>query len=685
MTATNSGCAYSTENHVSDADPFADKPPRLVMAINRVQIEPNRTLPDASPGASVPDAAKITQADGATYLTDVLQWVKDGLDKSLDDAWATDAGKKGEFDDTDEEQAWAKRVAELFTGAAYGGPDIAADFIAFGAGDPAKPARIRPLQPTAYIYQRFQKSYVARDEYCTKVKFSDMATTENTDPAYSLFIACQHLSTLTLLARGFTVEADMLGVGLAAGRNKQHPIFSDGRGGAWHDWKGEHAEKPLLTEFAIGTLKLGPGSVYCYDPYGALKSRVFHLVDSDFEHDEDGKVKYEKDKVTGESVPVVSAKRRTELWQKDAEMAKTFAGDRDSPDAPQYAGPSYIEDYQRDGDGNPIPRTAVKLDKIQADGSHIWGVLRVEKAKNRLQAFDTSGSKWINQKEDVPFVDDPKVTVPALAATTSVGMFEGDWAKEVYRGNHYVGLGIPPAAPDLAGLTEHMTKARPVGLARLVVTRRIDTFNRPDTSDILFVSQYMRMWGDGDTDNWSPARFMMSLRNTPYYKDLRCFWFLYAPRGKLAELMWKEGARSRSVADLFKEVLAFHADYNASHKGDAKFQKKPETQLYLGSHLMCASVISHDANGLAHTAWRNRIAGSNGSVPRTLKRYFLDPTPDNMTSDGKLAKLGCAWDGEYVHAAIEDAGGKVSVPEPIGTPEEPGPSPAVSNDEEAAQ
>jgi len=137
--------------------PFSDKPPRLIIAINRAQVEPNRTLPGAEPGADVPTNTTggdpILDACGGNYITSILAFIEKGLTSNLDKAWESDAARPDDFLANDEEK-WARKVAELFTGLAYAGPDVIANFPSFNKADPPKAAR--PYYPVAYIYQRFQ-------------------------------------------------------------------------------------------------------------------------------------------------------------------------------------------------------------------------------------------------------------------------------------------------------------------------------------------------------------------------------------------------------------------------------------------------------------------------------------------------------------------------------------------------
>lgn len=664
--------AAGKQNQLSDAALFIDKPPRLVVAINRVPGGINRTLPNETPGASVPapegGGDPILQACGANFVNAILEWVDLMLRQGLTEAWWTEAGKAGEFPDP--EESWARKVAELFTGCAYGGPDGIANFPDWYKSLP-KPA-VRPMVPISYIYQRFQMKYVPPADFCTAKVLEEAPLSENTDPAYSLFVACQHLASYVLLSRGFIGEQTMYGIGVTAGSNEQLPIFQK-NGGQWISYKHPtHGEMPLDANYAITTVGLIPGSVYCYDPYGAVNSFIVRARRSDLQQDEDGMLIFDKG-----GDPMLKRERNVPIQQASAEKP----GRRDGPLSKQYG-----EDPE---DVDNEPTFDVRVTKIQATGSHIGAVLRLDNPRmsekpptpegseeaappkaplpdppRRLQAFESAAINWVlDRTESVPWQDDPtKVTVPVML-NYNAGMFEADWGTKVYRGNHYVGVGIPPVASNLEAMTAFMGKARPVGIARMVILRkRKETYPIwPNKSDLLFLSRPMLTWGSDPHENYSPSRYLMSLRNTPYYRDIQVYWFLYAPQGKLAESMWAEEARSKSLGTFLRELKATLSEYNRAHP------KNPQSLI---SQLTCASAITHDDHGLVKVAWRANIGGGGASdtLPGVLPYFFVQL---KHYLAGALEKTQGEWEAQYVNPALVGPDGdSIQLPEMLSPIEE---------------
>lgn len=660
-----------TDNHHSEPALFADKPPRLIVGVNRAALEPNRTLPGAKPGKSVPaptnGADPILAACGANYLTEIIDYVMQGvLEPTISTAWQTDAGKDGKFGESEEEENWAKKVAELFMGLGYGGfADFSWKFPWKGAAESAD--KRKKLVGTPYIYQRFQLDSPVKKELRQSTDPNEREAITNDDPCYSIIGACQQLATYTLISRGFTLEEDMLDAGLSAASNALLPIFSKKRGGRWFHFEtkrqrvpppegtpappledDEHGDLPLDATYATG-LGLTPGSCYCYDPFGRISGHTFFLVDSDFIHEKDGTVKKDKN-----GQPMVSPARIAQIWNTDANYAK---GDRDTPEAAHFTDGRELYQLMQDD------RTPVYLPHIQADGSHIWPVLRVKPlekdAKSTTRVMQSmEGDKAVNWNETMPHPDDPALQVKAYAAGAATGRSESGWMSSAYRGNHYVGLGVPPPATRLADATYGMERARPVGLARMVIVKRPGPKTPLQLGDVLYVSQFMRMWGDGNLDNYTASQFLFSLRNTPYYADLQVYWFLYSPNGFAADVMFAEGARRLRTPDLFEAILA--------HEGAGR------RSLNLQTDLFCTLALTHDTDGLSQVAWRYGGTSNNIPVPQPLALNFVERSGKVAEyAKGQLGDFkGYRWDGQFIHPAIAEHG-SVSIPDALSPGELP--------------
>ena len=224
----------------------------------------------------------------------------------------------------------------------------------------------------------------------------------------------------------------------------------------------------------------------------------------------------------------------------------------------------------------------------------------------------------------------------------------------VYRAEigNFVGLGTVPAVADDNPMLERMTRARPVGLVRLVLAARSKGDPLRPTpiteDDIYFISRMFPMWAaDNPTRNFSISRLLWSFRNTPYYKDLQAFWIVYAPRGALAEVMWEEGARGRSLEDMMDDALARHNDYATRKRIDPAKQKDrmpgtgPREKLTTGLDTLSVAVLSHDDAGLALHIWMAHQLKSgvgSGSPPKVIRDLFINTGAPSMDLLAKRKK-----------------------------------------------
>jgi hypothetical protein len=115
-----------------------------------------------------------------------------------------------------------------------------------------------------------------------------------------------------------------------------------------------------------------------------------------------------------------------------------------------------------------------------------------------------------------------------------------------------------------------LRKSYPLGFARFALIRRgklpsnvefkpgnarkLITENR-----IVYASPLLRMHSEEDSQNYSIARYLWSLRNFPARETLEPWWFIYIPQSELARAMLAAGRRD-SVVDIailaFREVMS---------------------------------------------------------------------------------------------------------------------------------
>jgi hypothetical protein len=204
-----------------------------------------------------------------------------------------------------------------------------------------------------------------------------------------------------------------------------------------------------------------------------------------------------------------------------------------------------------------------------------------------------------------------------------IGGYSGMFAAEGYatvpgEQGKFVGLGVLPPIPDDFDPAAYLVTARPVGMARLVVTRR-EGAKPLNEEDILFVSRMILTWGpDRKTQNFGLARLLFSLRNTPVHAALQAWWIVYAPRRTLASALWAPGARALSLETMLIDALA---SWNEHRKPGSSARE----ELTVGMGCLPVAALTHDGKGRALQVWRaHGLKGGDGSVPRILRSLFLD-------------------------------------------------------------
>ncbi len=212
----------------------------------------------------------------------------------------------------------------------------------------------------------------------------------------------------------------------------------------------------------------------------------------------------------------------------------------------------------------------------QLPGSHITAVLRTTPDRVALQLMDTgfgqhlgvlcrSGSEAIVPIAGMIISDSYRHPDNQEAGATTTAKGDGSMEGTGLQissgtGRSFAGMGVPaplPATRSLKDQIAHLEKARPIGLARFVLTRRKNPYVLMH-DDILFMSGLRPMYDttrDGAA-NYPIAKLLWSLRNTPGFTTLQPWWLIYAPRELLARSMYAYGARDmtlRNFVEHFRE------------------------------------------------------------------------------------------------------------------------------------
>ena len=125
-------------------------------------------------------------------------------------------------------------------------------------------------------------------------------------------------------------------------------------------------------------------------------------------------------------------------------------------------------------------------------------------------------------------------------------------------------MGTLPLLTDAGAIEAHLKRARPVGVARLVIIDRRNHPQDPTIDDVVFISRAISMWSTASpTRNYSISRLLFSLRNTPHRKAVKAYGSVYAPRNELSSSMWAEGARAKRLDEMNGASDRHREPYNA--------------------------------------------------------------------------------------------------------------------------
>lgn len=633
--------APKTPTTISEADSQAIRPPSLTVCINERAVGPDRVQDSTQAlpaGTSVSTAHLKTVIDGiCTQLTDA----------SFDTVWDTPAGKLPIEPSTDDElleEAWAKGIDELTLGTAYTGPDII----------PAFPSKGSVKSAIRYVYGRFSLDPNGTGDFSVPK-----------DPAISLGMACQHMTTYGLLARGVSV-AETSGVGVAASQSTAGlPIFKN-RPNSWHSEESPTPDAKQASSIpfvpingaeahttSIVTAKatdFGPGAVYTYNPLHYKRSMLTIvdlgdcLMGKDNKPQTDGEGNYVLAPGKAITATLETQKQQAELAKNAPSVANTTEGALASQndaakEAKEKAGSSTL------GGGKVVAKMSLAA---QLDGSHASMILRVYKTKGYTQPGDDG--KAVGEHQRVQLLDSgARMSCPEVSKQDMERSYimvsqlggKGHLCGEGYTmfpgaQENFVGFGTVPKIEHGDEMKGLLAKTRHVGVARLAISAESP---KPGEADFYYLSRCIPLW-KGDK-RFSLARLAWSLRNSALAKSLRAYWIVYSPRGWLAQVMWEEGARDKTLAVMMKEALELH---NAQQVDE----KKKRTALSVRNDLLPIAIFSTHEAGHALQIWRGHCLSASGSgqPPDAVKRLFIAGTPDMTLFKEMEKKFKGDWEAE---------------------------------------
>lgn len=626
---------------ISEADSQAIRPPSLTVCINEKAVGPDRS---ADGTAALPAGAAVTAANLKTVIDAICTQLTDA---TFDSVWDTPAGKlpiDPATDDEKLEEDWAKGIDELILGTAYTGPDII----------PAFPSKGGIKSPLKYIYSRFSLDPSGTGDFSVPK-----------DPAMSLGIACQHMTSYGLLSRGIPTGR-MSGVGVAASQSTAGlPLYKE-RPGSWYseDSPTPDAKKDASIPYtrltggeahSAATVMskvpdYGPGAVYTYNPLQYKRSMLTLASVDDCLHKDGQPVTDGEGNYVLAPAKAIASSLETQKRAKEAE--KSASGTDTTQQALQKQEDAALQAKQDAGGSAKVGGNVVVAKMslaAQLDGSHISMVLRTYKTKAyapgggsdvsphvRVQLLDAGSHVSCPEVSDEDMARNYAMVVPHMENGNGHLCGEG-YTTVPGKSDLFVGLGTGTKIEKGAEVKALLAKARHVGVARLAISAEVA---KPSESDFYYLSRCIPLW-KGDK-RFSLARLAWSLRNAPLAKSLRAYWIVYAPRGYLAQVMWAEGARDKSLTDMAKEALEL---FNA----DQVDEKKKRASLTAGNDLLPIAIFSSNADGKALQIWRGHClaASGKGQPPQSVRKLFIATTAPDMTLFKEMEKkFKSEWEAE---------------------------------------
>lgn len=550
-------------------------------------------------------------ADG-TAVVEITQWIENRLKGAtlfdmFDTAWLSQVGPLAKWSPTmSPEDQWAMRLPELFLGVTYAGVGPV-----HGFGGPQQRGKSGELEPASgkvfrgssqTLWEPFVFSRIEKDRVLYAGEQYDLHSWQepvpplvdkvepNTDPAIPISVACQHMSTYVVLTRGFplasmgnwTTPCTAL---MASDACKDLVLFTKkkkddekyvhkGTQIAWDGARGQWlspTDELLKVENAI-TAGMGPGSIVVYDPdHGATLKEVVHMnAYEKAKHGPDpvkifgafyktrNTVKYQDVTFTSDwKDPGRVSERLVDLRAKQQQLATVQAKPNKLPKDDKQILQLQKDVAELEAKAHmDAPREAIASPGgKQYDGSHIYAILRVSPDKKSVQLMD------VNSKGNLGGLKETN-SHAILDRQGGEGIIDGgvEWKSLYNDANGFSGIGVLPSHTVTAEHVAHMRKARPVGLARLVLTTRLPEEGKATRQmvddDVLYVSKLFRMYDDGPLDNHYVSHLLWSLRNSPGFTSVQPWFCLFVPQGLLAKCMWAHGARSMKLGDFVKRFRA---------------------------------------------------------------------------------------------------------------------------------
>jgi hypothetical protein len=445
------------------------------------------------------------------------------------------------------EELWARQVTEMLAFTPYGGPSVG-----YGGG-------------------------------CTDLELVATGIGAGaSNPRYGIFYACQHLANFGVLSRGLhklsTSKTFASGILLEANAGCVDAVMN--MGGAWldattppkvrtaapggdpgalADGTGRADLTPTITgSFPANgtTFKYQPGSVHLFSNRPARADNRAGYVDA-------------IDKKNAGIKPANGTFCTIVTVAKGSAVTKvpkpTPGGDPNVQVIPgAITGPRelcvVVTDTKFEHQAADLMVSKAQPGKLFAGHNvaapvppHLGFALRTRKA--RVQLFDTGGFSISAKAGGVNRA--AGVTAVPPSQQFHGGNYDDPLGDEIHGAHPFRGTGVFPPVDEAAAQTmrDHvfnvLRKARPLGLAKLVVFKRDPAQEAKGLMPLIVYSSPLLNTYDGSSDesNYAISRYMWSLRNLPGAANVGAVWLIWAPQRDLAAAM-RDAPRTTTAVTL---------------------------------------------------------------------------------------------------------------------------------------
>jgi hypothetical protein len=501
--------------------------PRLGEGINAATPEPAPATyrgEDKGRGDAASFAPKFESEDLRALLYEIFFRLDAPF--SLDAAWDQQTGGRSITELSEAafqmdpvrvvDELWARQVSEMLLLTKYGGPDL--------------------------LYG----SVFTDVDACQRMPYAS-------NPCYALAYRCQDLASFGVASRGITLTSQV-----TAGSAAAATVHRASPAGQWFVGETDPQPAPQAKSGKPQDLMSGPlemdlkGLIQKVPDYGPP---AVHLFSNPEITTPDEPAKYDQ---------LLRAYMNDETLQEDkaCKFARAKVFGREYP--AQYCLTTHPGRLSTTPGKQLIESTMLlvtedrKFVRDNQGSTHIAFLLRARPELGQVQFFDTGALNVGGASSLVKPVDGMH-----KCNLDTPGTFTIRSKSSPYKGTGIFPKLTPNDAPALKSRVAALRKARPLGVARLVLLQRDGTSRlfRQNVERVMkdgtlvYMSPGVLLYGPGEDQNYALARLAWSLRSLPGADKLLMMWLVCAPTGALA-LALKDASRSKRFIDVANDVFS---------------------------------------------------------------------------------------------------------------------------------